>query len=103
MVSPRRVSGVDPGDPPNCVTGRAQAEPGVWPGAEEGHGGLRQGFEAVLPTQKWRVFGCPARRWAGTAGVRPAPPGDAGSRLPPTPVRLSNQVLQGFPEGEVSL
>lgn len=95
--------GLTPGTPPNCVTGRAQAEPGVWPGAEEGHGGLRQGFEAVLPTQKWRVFGCPDRRWVGMAGVRPALPWDAGSRPPQTPVRLNNRVLQGFPEGEVGL
>ena len=70
MVSPRRISGIDPGDPLDCVTGRAQAEPGVWPGAEEGHGGLHQGFEAVLLTQKWRVFGCPedwgtGGRWGG--------------------------------------
>lgn len=45
--------GLAPGTPsgegsPHCVTGRAQAEPGVWPGGEEGCGGLLQGFEAVL-------------------------------------------------------
>lgn len=46
----------------------SQAEPGVWPGGEEGCGGLLQGFEAVLLDPELARFRMALEDWRTDSG-----------------------------------